>query len=57
MKLAAVVIWHDIVELSVNIKIGRITIKYVVADQQIQLLWQTRMYPHVQLVVHVLERL
>jgi hypothetical protein len=57
MKLAVVVIWHDTVELSVNIKIGRIITKYVVADQQIQLLQLTRMHLHVQLVVHVLGRL
>jgi hypothetical protein len=57
MKLAAVVIWRGIVELSVNIKTGRITTRYVVADRQIRLLWLTRMYPYVRPVVHDLEHL
>lgn len=56
-KLVAVVIWRDTVELSVSIKTGRITTKYVVADRQIRLLWLTRTYPYVRPVVHVPEHL
>ena len=57
MKLVVAVTWQDTVALSVNIKTGRITTKYVVVDRQIRRLRPTRTYLYVRPAVHVLEHL